>query len=716
MGEHDMDKLQGHLNTPARLVTAMALLILLGEFLIMLLIEGLQGTILNDVVLEKKLFEFMDPIILIIFVSPALFLLILKPMRAQQAALEKREREYRRFVENLQEGIWMVDQDAGTSFVNLRMAQMLGYSVEEMQRTSFVSFMDAHGRTIATQNLQRGKLGNTERHDIELLRKDGARIYTSMTTSPILDEAGNYAGTLAGVTDISERKRAEAALRDSETRYRSLISALAEGVVLRDMNGRIVDCNASAERILGRTLDQMRGNLYFDSTWQAIREDGSPLPQDQRPIHVALRTRRLQSSVVLGLRKPDGAVLWLSMNVQPLFDESGTTLTGLVSTLTDVTASKHAQQRSAMEHAVTRVLAEAETVADAIPRIVQTICENLGWACGAHWRWDEKAELLRCAETWHIDAAEVTEFIATASASVNEAPARRGEAAGSKTGGLVRRVWIDGAPVWFPDVAREQGFRRGPIAAKAGLHSAFGFPITDGAQGLGVMEFYGRNIEQPNEVLLQAVRAIGSQIGHFVARRQAEELIRHLAKYDELTGLPNRSLFHDRLHHAFAQVQRHDKRLAILFIDLDRFKHINDTLGHEAGDQVLRDVAERLLGCLRRSDTVGRLGGDEFVVLIEELPRLASAVTLAQKILDAVARPFILAAQELHIGASIGISIYPEHGRDPQSLLNHADAAMYRAKEQGRNNYQIYAAQMTPLATGFSEALALAASESKTNE
>jgi diguanylate cyclase (GGDEF)-like protein len=289
---------------------------------------------------------------------------------------------------------------------------------------------------------------------------------------------------------------------------------------------------------------------------------------------------------------------------------------------------------------------------------------------------------------------EVAAFITATFATINEAPAWHGEAPRTATGGLVRRVWIDGAPVWFSDVTRVSGFRRGPDAAKAGLHCAFGFPVMAGPQPLGVMEFFSREIAQPDDALLQVVRAIGSQIGQFVVRKQAEERVRHLAHFDGLTGLPNRSVFNQRLSHALARARRVDEPLAILFIDLDRFKNINDTLGHGAGDRVLKEVAQRLRGCLREADTVSRLGGDEFVVLIEGASRPADVAEVAQKILAAVARPLLLETQEFHLTASIGISTFPGDSDDSQGLMKNADIAMYRAKEQGKNNFQFYSAQI----------------------
>jgi diguanylate cyclase (GGDEF)-like protein len=164
----------------------------------------------------------------------------------------------------------------------------------------------------------------------------------------------------------------------------------------------------------------------------------------------------------------------------------------------------------------------------------------------------------------------------------------------------------------------------------------------------------------------------------------------YIAYHDGLTKLPNRSLFSKLLVQSLSQANRYKRHLAVLFLDLDRFKYINDTLGHDAGDQLLREVAARLRSCLRDSDTVARLGGDEFVVMLPELDEEKYAANVARKILSAVARPFVLAGQDYRITASIGISTYPQDGLDEQTLTKCADVAMYKAKEQGKNNFQFY--------------------------
>jgi len=178
------------------------------------------------------------------------------------------------------------------------------------------------------------------------------------------------------------------------------------------------------------------------------------------------------------------------------------------------------------------------------------------------------------------------------------------------------------------------------------------------------------------------------------AKLEHAERVEYLAYHDGLTGLPNRSLFSKLLGHGISEAHRYERRLAVAFLDLDRFKQINDTLGHEAGDQLLKEVATRLQGCVRESDTIARLGGDEFVVLLPQLNDETHAALVAQKMLGAAARPFILMGHEYRVTASIGISTYPRDGLNEQTLTKNADIAMYQAKSEGGNNFQFYSEKL----------------------
>jgi diguanylate cyclase (GGDEF)-like protein/PAS domain S-box-containing protein len=177
-------------------------------------------------------------------------------------------------------------------------------------------------------------------------------------------------------------------------------------------------------------------------------------------------------------------------------------------------------------------------------------------------------------------------------------------------------------------------------------------------------------------------------------RKQDEEQIRRQANFDALTGLPNRSLFFDRLHQAVIAARREESLLALLFVDLDRFKAVNDTFGHVMGDELLQEVAERLSTCVRDSDTVARLGGDEFVVLVHDLGEVNDAALVADKIIEQMSTPFEVAGREVALGASIGITVYPEDTGDAEVMMRNADMAMYRAKEGGRNRYQFFTVGM----------------------
>lgn len=180
-------------------------------------------------------------------------------------------------------------------------------------------------------------------------------------------------------------------------------------------------------------------------------------------------------------------------------------------------------------------------------------------------------------------------------------------------------------------------------------------------------------------------------------RKESEDRIRRLAHHDSLTGLPNRNLLNDRMNHALARVKRHGGRMAVLYVDLDHFKPVNDTLGHEAGDYVLREVSLRLASCVRSSDTVARVGGDEFVVVVEEIQRPGEAALVARKIVEIMARPIDYHGHDCVIGASIGVAVFPDDGSSMEEVCKAADIAMYRIKHSGRNGFCFFAGENTSM-------------------
>jgi len=191
----------------------------------------------------------------------------------------------------------------------------------------------------------------------------------------------------------------------------------------------------------------------------------------------------------------------------------------------------------------------------------------------------------------------------------------------------------------------------------------------------------------PHQSKEGAVKGFSVYVRNITAQRRAEEMLRQQAQHDPLTALPNRILFNERLEQAIGRANRIRSQFAVMFIDLDGFKQVNDVLGHEAGDQVLRDVARNLSQTLRRNDTLARIGGDEFVLLVEDLQSLEQATSLADKVVESVSNLRTPALRNVEIGASIGIALYPDHGSDTRALLVRADEAMYEAKREGKGSY-----------------------------
>lgn len=432
--------------------------------------------------------------------------------------------------------------------------------------------------------------------------------------------------------------------------------------------------------MLGYAKEELAGKTLHDD---ARRGDyGRGAKPSRRAVHGAMISLATEEHRV----REDGKAGWEKRTVSVILDKAGTPEC-LLCADEDVTERKLGEQRLAMEQSIGAALAESETVPEALSKIICSICRSLEWRCGSYWGLDRETRDLRYVESWGLDTPEIFAFMAErAQYAVN--PAATG------TPSLLQRTYLSGKPLWVEKIAGEPGFADARLTAGAGVQGALGLPLLLGHKVLGVIEFLHCDALKPNDALLTTLYTIGSQVGQYVARKEAEGALQSAAAPDALTQLPGREIFNQRLDHALTQAQRRGVRLAVLFIDLDHFKVVNDTLGHEAGDLLLREVAARLKENLRASDTVARLGGDEFVVLVEDVTDPLYIGSLANKLIAALGVGYVISGHECNVTASIGSSAYPDDCEDAQTLLKNADLAMYRAKEQGRNGFQYYSEQM----------------------
>jgi len=475
---------------------------------------------------------------------------------------------------------------------------------------------------------------------------------------------------------IADQTRYEEIMRQATQRFEALIESSPLAIIVRDTEGRIEKWNASAERMFGWSEKELMGR---PAPLFSLGAEGEGAHQRE----AILRGDTFADVEAVRIRK-DGTPISVSISAAPVRDATGQAVSYLT-IIADVTERKRAEQRQDLENAITLLLADARSLEEVMPRVIEIICESLKFAYGARWVVDNKQHVLRCAETWCVPDHKVEAFRALSATRTEKA---------DLPGGFMRRVWATSVPYWMENIAQDTTLERRSAALEARLQHGFAFPILIGGEFFGALEFFGYNSRMRDERIVELAHTMGSQIGQFIARKQAEANLQFFASHDPLTGLFNRGMFSQRLHQALAQAQRFERSLAILFIDLDGFKLVNDTLGHNAGDALLAEIAGRLRATLREGDVIARMGGDEFVVLIEEFGEPIQVGEVAKKLLETVSRPYLLHGQECRVTASIGVSTFPDDGKDSQGLLRSADMAMYRAKEQGKNAFRFFAPQM----------------------
>jgi diguanylate cyclase (GGDEF)-like protein/PAS domain S-box-containing protein len=419
----------------------------------------------------------------------------------------------------------------------------------------------------------------------------------------------------------------------------SIADLLLDVVFVIDRDGVIVHVSAGCEEMFGFRPDEMIGRRQFEFLAPEDREaseaEGKLVLSGQR--RVGFQNRYLHK---------DGHRLHIMWSARLLPEE------GLrVGVARNVSGLKLAEQRQAVTYEVTAAAHRSTELSE--------LCVQLHDIIG---------QLVR------VDGIAI----------VADGVGERGEAA----------IYFSPVDAALQDRVRER-LRHWPRASdRGGVPVLVHVPVDDhvetwqalsltGQRGTnGALFLRDRSGANCTAADAELFRFVAAQVAIAVERQQLHSELLRAARYDDLTGLPNRRLFHDRLRIALARARRTDKRMALLFVDIDHFKEVNDTLGHGVGDRLLQEVAERLAQCARRSDTVARIGGDEFVVLAEELARSEDAQLIADKIHAAVGAPLVVGEHTLNVSASVGIALFPDHGEQADQLLRLADSAMYEEKQR----------------------------------
>ena len=433
--------------------------------------------------------------------------------------------------------------------------------------------------------------------------------------------------------------RAAEGLREQLAFIQQLIEAVPQPIFFKDAEGRYLGVNRAWERFFSIPREQFIGKSVFE-----LYPHDQELAKRHHAKDQELFSNPGSQSYEAAIVAAHGGLRNTIYN-KATFNKSDGTVAGLIGTITDVTSLKEAEAALRASEMRFRDLTEMSS----------------------DWYWEQDAEF-RFTQM----SSKIYEFSLDAAEHIGKA---RWE---MPVVGVSDEQW---------QAHRNQLTTRQPF-------QDFVYQRPDVHGNLRTISVSGRPIfdEQGN---FQGYRGTGRDI---TEQKQVEEKIRHMAHHDALTQLPNRVLLHDRIGQAIAQAQRNDQAMALLFIDLDRFKTVNDSLGHPVGDKLLQVVAGRLLACTRASDTVARIGGDEFVVLLGDLDRPEAARHVAQKVLDSLSEPVTVDGHELKITPSVGICAYPHDGQDVETLMRNADIAMYHAKQMGRNNFQFFTQIMNDVA------------------
>lgn len=509
--------------------------------------------------------------------------------------------------------------------------------------------------------------------EVELMREDGRLFWASISATAVNPEHHDEA-IIWIIEDVTEARDDAREMRRMLMELDAIMSNASVGIVFTK-NRQITRFNQRFCDMFGYQLSDvgMPGRDMYPSqeAYERVGAEAAPLLSSGKPYHKELE-----------MRKKDGGLLWVQLIgyvLNPQDTSQGTIW--IVEDRTEARAAEESLREALLEN---QAILESAVIGIAVVENGRTLsCNHKMEELFSYGPGELKGISVQVFykrnEDWAAAREQVRRDFAAGRVYSDEKLLvnKKGQTFWARlTGRPFDLRDPHGRSVWLVDDITE---RREAAQAMVRARDELELRVRE-----RTAELAGTNIKLQEEIN---------------ERQHVEERIHHMAYHDSLTGLPNRALLSDRLHQAMLTAERNLRRLAVMFIDLDRFKTINDTLGHLTGDKLLQEVAQRLCLSVRASDTVSRLGGDEFVVLVPDLQAPQEASVVAQKIIDSMAAPIDIEGRDLHISPSIGICVFPDDGRDVETLMRHADTAMYHAKDLGRNNYQFFTAQMHDAAT-----------------
>jgi diguanylate cyclase (GGDEF)-like protein/PAS domain S-box-containing protein len=589
-----------------------------------------------------------------------------------EVALAESEARFRQTFELAASGMAHVDLDGRFIDVNKKVCDMLSYAEGELlgRAVKSISHPDDRDTTDAERaRMREGEIASVQ-CEKRYLRKDGSVVWVNLTVALVRNADGAPQYEIAVIEDITERKEREVALQ----RFRTALDSSADMVFLFDLSaGKLLDFNQTAAHLLGYTreelLDLRARDIRPAATTGTLRTEAAEL------MNVAGHT----NTVMTEYRRKDGTTFPVESRRSLLDTPQGRVLVVNSRDMSERTAAEKRRAAQARYQKKISKLGQAalskRNAGELVAKAVQSVLEGLGGGAVAY--------LERGSGEHELILRRVDGLASTAadSALARVAP-----------GSPLISVLDDSQAV----VAKGPWDRTLPLpfewVRRFGSMAAVGVPADGGPRGVICAFAEAPGAFGPEESrFLGAAASIVSAALH---RLDSEARLAYLAQFDPLTGLPNRTLLADRFSLMIVQARRRNVSLGVLFIDLDDFKLVNDTQGHAAGDELLKEMAKRLQSSLRDGDTVARISGDEFAVILGDLARPDDAALVAQKILERVSAPMHVHGQEAVVTASVGIATFPADGDNAEALLGAADAAMYRAKQSGRNAFHFFTADI----------------------